>query len=383
MDTHTSAGPDMTGETVEAVATSERASGFPIEPIKIFGKKAYPLEATEQYVTTLRTAYDSLQSEYAGSMTSMQRMEAMLETERRLAAKYKSEVSEVKARAELSEAECETMLKRMAQLEQDAEQAGPLLEEKSRRVAQLEDALAEKNTAVSRYADEIAELRKENAQLKEAAKMAPVNELEALTSHFEAELSARDAIILAKNDEIVEISEKLAHREAEISHLEERQYEIIEGTEIMMSENNNSLAPAEFSSQIVDIWGTAQSAADDYVLQVKEHMDKRLTEAEQQADEMIVSAKRERDEILQEAQEQAEALMSETTVDADAKRQKAEMVLRNAEEKAAEIVAAAQLKAAELKAEANQELSTINQLIAASSARYQEISAQKAQEFLG
>ena len=370
--------------TAGSDTTTEAVSEFPIEPIKLFGKKAYPLEVTEQYFLTLRTAYDSLQIEHTQNLAELKEAKIELSAERRSVAELKSELSEMKTKTEATTAEHEIALRRIAQLEKDVEQNNVLLEDRSKKLSQFKTELAEKGVAASRHASEIAALKKENAELNESAsRSASLAELEELKLRFDAEIIVKDSIIAAKDAEIVENAEKLARKEAEIARLEECQYEILEGTEIMMTENNNSLVPAEFFSQIVDIWGIAQAAADDYVLQVKEHMDKRSAEAEQQASEMIASAQRERDEILQEAQEQAEALMSETTVDADAKRQKAEMVLKGAEEKAAEIVAAAETKAAEVKASANQELSTINQLIAVSSARYKDISEQKAQEFLG
>ena len=465
MDANTTTATDSTvAEAAEAAiaaaASSEAVSGFPIEPIKILGKKAYPLEETLRYFDTLRSAYDTLQGEHTEATTENRTLSAEVERERQQVLDLRLELKATADSLEAATAEKNTVQNEISRMARATQQKDLLMDSKEADRKKLEADLADKTTAASRYADEVAELKKKNAKLEESVKLSvsklehntmrqqleeKVDKLKAQKAELENavgqsispaeheelkiqlaaevavreaiieanksaeakaadELAAKDAalasktaeivecaaVIVAKESEISALLEEIAARNAEIERLAEHQYEIVEGTEIMALENNNTLIPAEFAHKIVNIFGPAQMAASNYVLEVQAQMDTLLANAQSEADEKIAIAQRQHDEIVQSAQAQAEELISEATIDADAKRQKADSVLSKARENAAQVVSDAEFRAGEEKAAAQKELETIEALIASASARYQKLNAEKvptlesgAQEQLG
>ena len=466
--TATDSGVAETAEaTIAAVASSEAVNGFPIEPIKILGRKAYPLEETLLYFTTLRSAYDTLQSEHTEVSDEHAAQAAELERERQQVLTLRLELKEAADKLEVATAEKDTAQNEVARVARAAQQKDMLLGTKEADIKQMEVDLAGKIASISRHVDEIAELKKKNAKLEESNKQSisrlehntmrqqlegkierlkaqkdeleedaknsiSLAELEEKMLQPEAEIAALKAVIevkketeeknteemaaqaakiadqdlvlankaaeitaltnelAAKDAEIASQAEEIIAKDAEIERLAEHQYEIVEGAEIMVLDNDTTLIPAEFGHKIVNIFGPAQIAANNYVLEVKAQMDALLANAANEANEKIATAQRQHDEILQSAQAQAEELISEATIDADAKRQKADTVLSKARENAAQIVSDAEFRAGEEKAAAQNELETIEGLIASASARYQKLNAQKApalesgaQELLG
>jgi len=182
MDANTTTATDSTvAEAAEAAiaaaASSEAVSGFPIEPIKILGKKAYPLEETLRYFDTLRSAYDTLQGEHTEATTENRTLSAEVERERQQVLDLRLELKTAADSLEAATAEKNTVQNEISRMARATQQKDLLMDSKEADRKKLEADLADKTTAASRYADEVAELKKKNAKLEESVKLS-VSKLE-------------------------------------------------------------------------------------------------------------------------------------------------------------------------------------------------------------